>query len=117
MRNRGSRIPRLLASVALLGLAGLGWAAEPPAGLGSPGQKPLLVIDSGGHTAVIRKILFSHDGRYLVSAGDDKAVRIWSVKSGEIVRTFRGQIQPGSEGKIFAAALSPDDRYLAVGGF
>jgi WD40 repeat protein len=116
MRKDESRVLGLLASVMLLGLAGPGRAAEPPPA-GSSGQKPFPVIDYGGHTAVIRKVLFSHDGRFLVSAGDDKLVRVWSVESGEIVRTLRGQIQPGSEGKIFAAALSPDDRYLAVGGF
>jgi WD40 repeat protein len=94
--------------IALLSLSGMLQAAE---------QEPVLVIDSGGHTATVRTVLFSHDGRYLVSAGDDKTVRVWSVESGEIVRTFRGEIQPGSPGKIFAAALSPDDRYLAIGGF
>ena len=87
--NSGSRILGVLASAALLGLAGVGAAAEPPPGPGTVGQ-PVLVINSGGHTAVIRKILFSHDGRYLVSAGDDKVVRVWSVESGEVVRTFRG---------------------------
>jgi WD40 repeat protein len=101
----------------LLGLSGLGQAAQPVPGGGSSGQKPILVIDSGGHTARINQILFTHDGHYLVSAGDGKVARVWSLDSGETVRTFRVQMQPGSEGKIFAAALSPDDRYLALGGF
>src|SRR5262249_6839751 len=102
--------------VSLVRVRGLGWTEAKPGG-GPGGGEPLLVIDSGGHTTVIRQVLFTHDGRYLVSAGDDKVVRVWSVETGEPVRTLRGQIQPGSEGKIFAAALSPDDRYLAVGGF
>jgi len=33
-----------------------------------------------------------------------------------VVRVLRGQIAKGLEGMIFAAALSPDDRILAVGG-
>ena len=77
---------------------------------------PILVIDSGGPTARVSQILFTHDGRYLVSAGDDKVVRVWSVETGETMRTLRGQIQSGGEGKIFAMALSPEDRYLAIGG-
>ncbi len=33
------------------------------------------------------------------------------------VRTIRGQIGDGNEGKVFAAALSRNDKYLAVGGW
>ena len=32
---------------------------------------PILVIDSGGHTGDIRKMIFTKDGRQLISAGDD----------------------------------------------
>jgi WD40 repeat protein len=80
-------------------------------------DEPLLVIDTGGHMALIRKIMFTSDGRYLVSAGEDKVVRVWDVQTGETVRTIRGQTAEGDEGKIYAAALSPNDRYLAVGGW
>ena len=78
---------------------------------------PVLVIDPGGHLALIKDIMFSSDGKYLVSAGDDKVVRVWDVKTGETVRTIRGQVGDGHEGKIYAAALSAQDKYLAVGGW
>ena len=78
---------------------------------------PILAIDTGGHKAVINDVMFTSDGRYLVSASDDKTVRVWDTATGEVVRVLRGQIGAGSEGKIFAAALSPDDRFLAVGGY
>ncbi|MEE8433802.1 MAG: caspase family protein, partial [bacterium] len=80
-------------------------------------ETPRLVIDSGGHMALIRDIMFSPDGSLLYSASDDKTVRVWDVPSGEIVRVLRGQIGAGNEGKLFAAALSPDGRTLAVGGW
>jgi len=77
---------------------------------------PLLQIDPGGHKALIKDVTFTPDGRYLVSAGDDKVIRVWDLETGQTVRTLRGQIGAGSEGKIFAMALSPDGRWLAAGG-
>ena len=35
----------------------------------------------------------------------------------KIHRVIRGQIGDGDEGKIYAAALSPDNQWLAVGGW
>jgi Proline racemase len=40
------------------------------------------------------------DGRYLISAGDDKAVRVWDLKENKAVRTIRRQSGPCNEGKI-----------------
>lgn len=80
-------------------------------------ELPRLVIDSGGHMGFIRDLLFTRDGRFLVSAGDDKVIRIWDTLTEKTIRTIRGQIGEGDEGKINALALSPDNRYLAVGGY
>ncbi len=80
-------------------------------------EEPILAIDTGGHKAQIRDVMFTKDGRYLVSASNDKTVRVWDVRTGEIARVIRGQVGKGDEGKIYAAALSPDDRWLAVGGY
>jgi WD40 repeat protein len=113
---RAWRYAGSLALAALLGVPAL-QAAEPSPGGGSASPAPILEIDSGGHTALPKRLIFTHDKHFLLSAGNDKTVRIWSLDTGETVRTLRGQIQPGAEGVIFAMALSPDDRYLAVGGY
>lgn len=81
------------------------------------GDSPRLVVDSGGHTSLIHDVIFTRDGKYLVSAGSDKTIRVWDPASGRMIRTIRGWIGSGDYGKIHAIALSPDDRYLAVGGF
>ncbi len=80
-------------------------------------EKPILTINPGGHTAMVNELIFTPDGRELISAGDDKVIRIWDVETGELNRALRGQIGAGKEGMIFAAAFSPDGRTLAVGGY
>jgi WD40 repeat protein len=75
------------------------------------------VLDSGGHTSTVKKVLFSPDGRELISVSDDKTIRFWDVASGEPLRVIRPPIGPGDEGRLYAAALSSDGRTLAVGGW
>jgi WD40 repeat protein len=60
--------------------------------------------------ALPRFLVFTRDGKSLVSAGHHTVVRIWDIASGKTVRTIRGQVGDRSEGTIYAAALSPDER-------
>jgi WD40 repeat protein len=78
---------------------------------------PILVLDTGGHTSIVKKVLFTPDGKELISVSDDKTVRFWDAASGEPIRVLRPPSGPGNEGKLYAAALSPDGRTLAVGGY
>ncbi len=89
-------------------LAGAGAAAE---------ERPILQLDTGGHMAMITGIAFTPDGRQLVSASNDKTIRVWDLASGKTVRTIRGESAPGHAGKVYAMALSPDGKWLAVGGW
>ncbi len=75
-----------------------------------------LVIKPEGHTSTIRKILVTKDKKYIISASDDKSVKIWDAKSGEIVDEILGEIGSGPQGVIYSIALSPDERWLAVSG-
>ena len=79
-------------------------------------EPPQLMLDTGGHMSLIRDLQFTPDGQYIISAGDDKVIRIWDWRSGKTVRTIRGQVGRGVWGAIYAIALSPDGRLLAVGG-
>ncbi len=83
----------------------------------APKDAPILQLDTGGHMGLIRNLAFTPDGKYIVSAGHDKVIRVWDWRAGRTVRTIRGQSGPGDEGKIYAMALSPDQRWLAVGGW
>jgi len=75
-----------------------------------------LQLDTGGHTDIIWDIITTDNGE-IISASSDKTIRVWDVKTGKEKRKILGKIGAGMEGKIFAIALSPDKRYLAVGGF
>jgi len=81
------------------------------------GDKPTLVLDAGGHTAKVTNVLFTPDGRELITVSQDKTIRTWDVATGEPLRVLRPPIGRGREGQLYAAALSPDGRTLAVGGF
>lgn len=109
--------------MALLPLAMTRAAPTSPSAAGPDG--PRLVIETGGHKAIIRELIFAANGRELVSVGDDKTIRIWSVsadgRQAALTRTLRGQIEAGRAGMMTAAALSPPDAqgrqvWLAVGG-
>ena len=40
-----------------------------------------------GHDGWVNRLVFHHNGKYLISASDDKSVRIWSLaQSGACVR-------------------------------
>ena len=79
-------------------------------------SQPILSLDTGGHMAVIRSVVFTPDGSQAISAGDDKTIRIWNLATGETARTLRGEISDGAAGKVYALAVSPDGRWLAAGG-
>ena len=83
-------------------------------------EKVFLRLDPGGHTAVIKDIFFFDHGKRLISASDDKTIRIWDVsdlRRPKLIRTIRGEIGRGPFGQVFAIALDPSERILAVGGF
>src|SRR5262245_3729056 len=100
-------IVALIATACAAALAGPSRAAEP---------QPLLGLDPGGHMALIRTLVLTPDGKQLISAGDDKVIRIGDLETGRTLRMLRGEINEGAAGKIYALAISPDGRWLAAGG-
>jgi len=76
---------------------------------------PQLLIDPQGHSNAVWRMVFRPSTDELITVGD-KSIRFWDLESGELVRTLRGEIGEGSAGQLHAAALSSDERYLAVGG-
>ena len=63
-----------------------------------------------GHEEAITKIIFSHDGRAMVSADKAGGVRLWNVEEGTLIKEF---VNLGSP--VHCIAFSPDDSLLAAG--
>lgn len=78
---------------------------------------PRIVINSMGHSGKIFNILFSPDGSKIISVSEDKTVRIWNTQSGDMLNKFRSEIGSGPEGMIYASAISPDGKLLAISGY
>lgn len=74
-------------------------------------------IETGAHSAVVRRIDTDAAERYLVSASDDKTARVWDLRSGRLLKVLRPPIGDGAEGRFYAVAVSPDGLQVAAGGF
>ena len=109
-------------AAALFGLAALAFApalAEdqgPNAGTDLY-DRPVLAIDPGMHTAEIRAQAVDAAGRFAVTGGDDRTVRIWSIADGKLLRTIWIPVGPQNVGDIYAVAISPDGSTIAAGGW
>lgn len=64
-----------------------------------------------GHGKGVRSVAFSADDRLLLTASDDKSVKLWSVAS----RKFRGGLQ-GHSHWVRSAVFGPGDRTALSGG-
>jgi WD40 repeat protein len=68
-----------------------------------------------GHTGTVRAVVFTPDGKTLVTAALDGTARVWDLKTGKVRRT----LTLAAEGKqLFAHSLTidPDGRFLVAVG-
>ncbi|MGX7689538.1 caspase family protein [Flectobacillus roseus] len=69
------------------------------------------------HSADIKRISIDAQGRYLLSASLDKTAKLWDAHTGTLLQTYRVPISQGNDGQLYAAALAPDARVVALGGW
>lgn len=82
-----------------------------------PSTEPTLRIETGMHTAIIRRISSDDANRFLVTASEDKTVRVWDATSQRLLRILRPPIGEGNEGKVYSVSMSPDGKTIACGGW
>ena len=64
-----------------------------------------------GHSAAVRRAVFSPDGRLLVSVSEDHQVIVWDFVRRERIKTLTDHIGP-----VLTVAFSPDGKRFATGG-
>jgi WD40 repeat protein len=109
----GTALRRFVAASLLIATAVLSHSSSAQ----EPSREPILRIETGMHTASIRRIGVDAANRFLVTASEDKTVRVWEFPSGRLLRTIRVPINTGYQGRLFAVALSPDGTTIAAGGW
>jgi WD40 repeat protein len=88
--------------------------SDGPGQEGPPPEWPLTLKERKrlpGHKGRVAIVRYSPDGRYLVTAGDGTAVRLWKMPSGDPFHTLEGH-----DRIALCATFAPDRRTLATGG-
>jgi WD40 repeat protein len=57
------------------------------------------------HKDIVRTLVFSTDGRWLVAGSNDKTLSVWNTRTGRKLSVLEGHTE-----EILACAVSPDDR-------
>ena len=96
-----SRVKSTVAAILLACLAAQGSA------LADEASAPQLMLDTGGHMAKVAGVLITPDGRQLVSASNDKTIRIWDTATGKALRMIGAHID--------VSALRRAETELALG--
>jgi WD40 repeat protein len=76
----------------------------------------ILKLDTKGHTALINDIIVTKSGD-IISASDDKTIRVWDSATGKEKRKILTTTKDDNTGKVYAIALSKNEKFLAVGGY
>lgn len=69
-----------------------------------------IVLQSSQEQEVLG-LVYSPDGRTLVSSGESEAIRVWDAETGELVRLL-----PGHPERVRGLAMSPDGKLIASSG-
>ncbi|MFM6091959.1 MAG: eIF2A-related protein [Dolichospermum sp.] len=62
-----------------------------------------------GHSGSVRSVAYSPDGQTLASGSEDKTIKLWNVKTGNLLQTLASSVN--------SVAYSPDGQTLASGGW
>lgn len=67
-------------------------------------------IFRSGHTAAVRRAVFSPDGKTMISVSEDLSVMVWDFATRKLLKTLSGHT-----GSVNSVAFSPDGKWFATG--
>lgn len=103
-----------LALVALAAMMVVGSLREAPRPSALPHRRPSMSgphVWPYGHSAEVRTVAFSPDGRVLASGSADATIKLWEPRTGRLIRTLRGP-----RGTVASVEFSPDGAWLLASG-
>ncbi|WP_315789311.1 serine/threonine-protein kinase [Fischerella sp. JS2] len=77
------------------------------------------IYEIAGHFGLVNSIAFSPDSQILASGSNDATIKLWSVKTGKLIRTLNENAQeykfPENYQAILSVAFSPQGNIIASG--
>jgi WD40 repeat protein/serine/threonine protein kinase len=64
----------------------------------------------GFTSSSVSALTITLDGRFAVSGSQDRTVRLWDFKTGEVIRAYQGH-----DGNVTAVAVTPEGRFIVSG--
>src|SRR4051812_38107776 len=104
---------RLNAAAAVM----MGVSLLAPAPAHAQTTSPILRVETGMHTTLIRRVAVDTPRNRLITASDDKTIRVWQMPEARLLKTLRVPMDEGHEGQLFGVAVSPDGTQIAAGGW
>lgn len=83
----------------------------------APTTEPILRVETGMHTTLIRRAVVDAPRNRLITASDDKTIRVWQMPAARLISVLRVPIDKGHEGQLFGLAVSPDGKTVAAAGW
>jgi len=85
------------------------------------GAQPQLRLEPGFHSGTITSLAMDSAERFLVTAADDKTIRVWdlaSIRQPNIrqLRVLRLPAGDVDESRMYSAAITPDGSTIAAAG-
>ncbi|MEL6142710.1 MAG: hypothetical protein AAFU67_13955, partial [Bacteroidota bacterium] len=88
-----------------------------PLALAAQNDQPFLTLDLDMHNIAIRRLDTDAAGNYVLTCSKDKTAKLWGASTGKLIQTYRPPMGKGYAGMLYAAAIDPNGKYVALGGW
>lgn len=78
----------------------------------APKPRTDVLLDIEAHDSGVNDVIFTPDGKHIVSASADGLIKLWDSKRGNLIREYRGHTAP-----VHAVDVSSDGSYIASASF